>query len=368
MADDASRALVVRTTTEGKILEVVRDDLGVGLEEGVPVIEFVTDGSVATVLTLLRRAATGEVVLDEHADVTIEGTTETLSFGATPIHGELLMFAIPARERPRPRAQPPAVEEEALDELSRINNLLVDLHRQLARRTSDLEQVNRQKNELLAMAVHDLRNPITTIQGFAETMRVHAGERLRGPERIAVESIERNSQRMARLVDDLLQLSAIEDAAPQLELQDTDLADLTRATVLAHEILAEKKEIALEVDAPDELVLQADGDKLEQVIANLVSNAVKYTPSGGRVQVTLTAAGDHAELTVSDTGVGIPEHEQQHLFEPFTRLSSEPTGGEVSTGLGLAIVHRIVSAHGGAIEVRSRAGEGSTFTVRLPLA
>ncbi|MDX1619846.1 MAG: HAMP domain-containing sensor histidine kinase, partial [Nitriliruptorales bacterium] len=259
-------------------------------------------------------------------------------------------------------------EHEALNELSRINNLLVDVHRQLAAQTSELERANRRKNELLGMAAHDLRNPIGTIQGYAETLHRVAAGQLGDYAQLTLGAIERNTQRMLRLVNDLLQLSELEDASPRLHLSECDLAAVARRVVDAHRLAAQAKDIDLQADLPEApVILFADIDKIEQVTANLVSNAIKYTPASGRVEVEVEQDGELGVLRVRDNGLGIPADEQGRLFEPFVRLSPTPTGGESSTGLGLAIVRRLVEAHEGEITVRSASGTGSTFTVRLPL-
>jgi two-component system, OmpR family, sensor kinase len=250
-----------------------------------------------------------------------------------------------------------------------LNRELIDLHRELARRTAQLEEVNEQKNQLIGMAAHDLRNPIGAIRGFAQLLLSRIADRLDDRERMVLERIERSSEHMLELVNDLLELTEVDRAglAVQLDRVPCDVAALVQRSVEVDRALAEQKGITIQLELETTpLVAVVDGGKFEQVLANLLSNAVKFSPSGATVVVLLRAEEQIVVLEVRDEGPGIPEAERERVFEPFARTSVRPTAGERSTGLGLAIVERIVAGHGGRIELDTEPGAGSTFRVLLP--
>lgn len=239
-------------------------------------------------------------------------------------------------------------------------------HRRLSR---ELRAQNREKNVLLGMAAHDLRNPIGVVRGYAEFLAAHLAE-IEPREVIEILDTMRSScAQMSALIDDLLDVSAIEAGTLVLRRRDADLADLVRDVIAQHATLAERKGIALEFRSDVSLPqVSFDRERLEQVLANLVGNAIKYSNAGARVVVHLDRPDErHVRARVEDRGIGIAPEFLPRLFRPFQHERRSGTSGEKSTGLGLAIVKRIVEAHGGSIEVQSRVGEGSTFTVVLPI-
>lgn len=256
--------------------------------------------------------------------------------------------------------------DEILEELTRVNNDLVDAHRELERSTAQLARANERMNELLGMTAHDLRGPIGTIGSFAETLRHRASDRLDPTEQLVLERISHSSKRMLNLVEDLLSLSAADHGGLVLDRQPCDFVNLVRTSVELAQVVADGKGITIAADLPDHPVqILADEDKLEQVLSNLLSNATKYSPREAIVEVDVSV-DDDVVLRVADHGVGIPEDELEGIFTPFNKTSSKPTAGESSTGLGLAIVERIVHAHGGRIDVTSKVDVGTTVTVKLP--
>jgi two-component system, OmpR family, sensor kinase len=255
------------------------------------------------------------------------------------------------------------------DDVWSLNRELVDLHRELARRTAQLEEVNEQKNQLIGMAAHDLRNPIGAIRGFAQLLLTRVGDRLDDRERMVLERIERSSDHMLDLVTDLLELTEVDRSglAVTLDRTECDVAELITQSVEVDRALAEEKEITIELELADApLVAVLDERKLEQVLANLLSNAIKFSAPRTTITVRLRSEGRMLVLEVSDEGPGIPDDELDEVFRPFARTSVRPTAGERSTGLGLAIVQRIVQGHGGRIELETELGIGSTFRVLLP--
>jgi len=266
-----------------------------------------------------------------------------------------------------PRVDP---QEERFVELTRVNNELANLQREMARKNAQLEKLNQEKNRFLGMAAHDLRTPLGVILSYARFVEEEAGERLTPEEHEFLEIITRNSAFLLRMVDDLLDVTAIEAGRLELHLQEDDLTGLTRRATRMLASLAAPKSVAVDFQEPDPEVphFPFDADRIEQVLNNLLSNAVKFSDPGVTVRVQLRTQGNQAVLEVVDSGRGIPEELLPQLFQPFTKAGRRGTAGEESTGLGLVIVRRIVEGHGGTIQVRSQEGKGSTFTVRLPLA
>jgi two-component system phosphate regulon sensor histidine kinase PhoR len=219
------------------------------------------------------------------------------------------------------------------------------------------------RRDFVANASHELRTPVAAIRGAAETLLAGALDR---PEtaRGFVEIVHRQAERLSRLTQDLLDLSRLESRQWRFEVAPVDLKLLGRQVVELHGPTARKKGLELRLDVPDGLVVVADGRALEQVVVNLLDNAIKYTPTGS-VELGATALGDEALLTVSDTGPGIEPHHLARVFERFYRVDPGRAREAGGTGLGLAIAKHLVQGMRGEIDVESGAG-GTRFTVRLP--
>jgi signal transduction histidine kinase len=231
--------------------------------------------------------------------------------------------------------------------------------------TEKLRALNEQKNKFLGMAAHDLRNPIGGILGYSEML---LEEDLPEDLHTVAGKIETSSKFMLRLLNDLLDISQIESGKLELHLEETDLGALLRQNVDLNRIAASKKDIRVELSCPEDLPrLRIDPSKIEQVVSNLISNAVKYSFPNTTVSVELLRVEQEVLLRVRDQGQGIPADELHKLFQEFQKTSVKSTAGERSTGLGLAIVKKIVEGHGGRIGVESEVGKGSTFYVNLPL-
>jgi signal transduction histidine kinase len=229
------------------------------------------------------------------------------------------------------------------------------------------EAASLMKDEFLATLSHELRTPLNAIVGWTHLLRsgTLTGERLQR----AVETIERNAYAQARLIDDLLDVSAIVSGKMNLEVRPADFAKIIEAALDGVRPAADAKGIRLQVALdPDAGPVPGDAARLQQVVWNLLSNAVKFTPVGGRVQVGLERRGGHARLSVRDSGVGIEPDFLPHVFEPFRQADSGTTRAQGGLGLGLAIVRRLVELHGGAVQAESEGpGQGATFVVELPL-
>ena len=233
---------------------------------------------------------------------------------------------------------------------------------------AEAERANRAKDEFLAIVSHELRTPLTSMMGYVEMLRLGMlDERGRGR---ALEVIERNTQTLSQLVGDVLDTSRIVSGKMRLHTSPLDLHTVIGAAVDVMRPAVEAKGLALHTSLdPNEGLMTGDAARLQQVVTNLLSNAVKFTPKGGEVTVSLSRVGLDAEITVSDTGVGIAPEFLPHVFERFWQAEgATQRGGPSGLGLGLAIVRHIVEMHGGTVDAESEgAGRGSTFRVRLPL-
>lgn len=222
------------------------------------------------------------------------------------------------------------------------------------------------RREFVANVSHELRTPISVIQGFVETLKDGAWkDEQRAPE--FLEAVHRHAQRLAAIVEDLLQLSRLESAGQLVKLSWIDAGPFFERIRDEHEPLAERKQqtFSLEVD-PGLEGFRADPDLLERAVGNLVDNAIKYTPDGGKVRVRVQPTRSGVAIEVTDTGIGIPEADCTRVFERFYRVDKSRSREMGGTGLGLAIVKHIVQLHGGSVSVQSRVGAGSVFTVSLP--
>jgi signal transduction histidine kinase/DNA-binding response OmpR family regulator len=233
---------------------------------------------------------------------------------------------------------------------------------------AEAEQANRTKDEFLATLSHELRTPLSAILGWSHLVRTG---KLDEPQMArAFETIERNARSQSQLIDDLLDVSRIITGKLQIELRPVNLSSVIEAAIDAVRPAAEAKEIQFEIemDSPPCLV-PGDGNRLQQIFWNLFSNAVKFTPQGGRVRVNGERTETEARVSVSDSGIGIKPDFLPYIFDRFRQADGSTTRVHGGLGLGLAIVKHLVQLHQGTVEVESKgSGQGSTFTVSLPLS
>ena len=258
-------------------------------------------------------------------------------------------------------------EQKIFEEITALNNELITAQRELARRNAELVRLNEEKNSLLGVAAHDLRNPLGAIFASSEYL-LDELKHLTDDQLEMLRAIKSSSEFMLQLIEDILHLAKLEAGKLELRIASTDLAELAARHVAVTRPLAAHKNIRINSHIePDLPPIEADAHKIEQVLENLIANAIKFSPPDTTVGVTLRRDGDSLRIEVSDQGPGIPEAEWGKLFQPFSRTSVRPTGGEKSSGLGLSIARKMVEAHGGRIWFESEVGKGSTFFVSLPL-
>src|SRR5256886_9041420 len=231
---------------------------------------------------------------------------------------------------------------------------------------TEQRELDRQRADFLTVAAHELRTPLTPLSMYLQSIerRVKRGQSLGGE---LVSKARRQVERLGKLVEDLLDVARLESRRMQLSSADVEMNELAddvvadfRAQTRNHDILLRR--------AATRIVVEGDRERLEQVLVNLISNAIKYTPQGGRITVSVERAGSEARVSVQDPGIGIPDEEQPRLFQRFFRAANATTRNYSGLGIGLFVAHEIVHRHGGRFEVRSELAKGSTFTFYLPLS
>lgn len=236
----------------------------------------------------------------------------------------------------------------------------------LLKKTKELNQLNVRKNELLGMAAHDLRTPLGAISAYSNLLASEVGPTLSPIHREFLNTILDMSAFMSDLITDILDVTSIESGSLRLDRKPQPIEPLLRHAVTINAVLSRKKGITIESDLGSaETFCLIDHRKIDQVLNNLLGNAIKYSHSETTIKVSLEVDAEHVTIAIRDQGQGIPAEELEKIFAPFKTGSVRGTAGEHSTGLGLAIVHSIVTGHGGTIWVTSTVGEGSTFSFTL---
>jgi PAS domain S-box-containing protein len=255
--------------------------------------------------------------------------------------------------------------KHAEDELRRLN---AELERRVAERTEALARAARAKDEFLASMSHELRTPLNGILGNGEVILAGVYGPISDAVRAAVTRSEESGRHLLALINDILDLAKVESGKLELALGAVDLDHLAHTSLRLVEEPARQKRIDLLLDAEFGLPpLLGDERRLKQVLVNLLTNAVKFTPEGGRVGLEIAVPAPHTvSLAVWDTGIGIAPEDHGRLFQPFVQLDARLSRQHAGTGLGLSLVRRLVELHGGTVEVQSAAGRGARFTVTLP--
>ena len=242
------------------------------------------------------------------------------------------------------------------------------LYREIEVKSRELEAASRHKSEFLANMSHELRTPLNAIIGFSEVLAERMFGEINEKQAEYIGDILQSGQHLLSLINDILDLSKIEAGRMELELSDFDLPSTIENTLTLMRERAVRRGIELGRGVDERLgVVRADERKVKQVLLNLLSNALKFTPQGGRIDVRATARDDAVEISVTDTGVGIAPEDQATVFEEFRQVGSAAKKVE-GTGLGLAISRKFIELHGGRIWVESRVDKGSTFAFTLPLS
>ena len=312
----------------------------------------------------LRVAAEKGKFVDTGWRLRKDGTTFWANVTITALRddaGQLLGFAKLTRDLTQ------AKRAEAMETANQQREEMLDAERN-ARMAA--QRATRLKDEFLATLSHELRTPLSAILGWTQLLlRPDASK---GPEqqKRAIEVIDRNARAQVKLIDDLLDLSRVMTGKLRLDLHQVSLGSIVEAAVDSARPSADVKGIRLKaILSSNRDIVSADSARLQQVVWNLLTNAIKFTPKGGQVQVLLQRVNSHLELSVSDTGVGIPANYLPHVFDRFSQKDSSTTRAFGGLGLGLAICKQLVELHGGSIRAASLGeGRGATFSVQLPLS
>ena len=290
---------------------------------------------------------------------------------ATPFGSGTELYGIVELERTRPGHPWTEAEVDALESIAadigrglRHARVHEDENSLVERRKT----LNQTKSDFFATVSHEFRTPLTSIEGYVEMLRDQdAGQTTAAQERM-LETIDRNATRLRNLIEDLFTLTKIESGTSQSVPRPVNLLDIVRDAAQVVQPMVTSTGLTLTVTCPDgSLAVNGDVSQLDRVVMNLLSNAAKFTSPGGRIRVTAARDGDAAVISVSDTGIGIPDKDKDALFSRFFRASNAVRRSIPGTGLGLTIVGTIVAEHGGEVAVHSTEGVGTTVTVRLPL-
>jgi len=265
-----------------------------------------------------------------------------------------------------------ATVEERTQELQARTQDLAEAKQKTEQQAERLKELDEAKSRFFANVSHEFRTPLTLIEGPVRTVRERLERGAVEPEadadRLAV--VERNTGRLLRLVDQLLGIARMEAGTYQLDARSTDVPAEVERITRPFEPLAERERLTLTVDttAPPEEAppVYLDREALEHILSNLLSNAIKFTPEGGTVTVTVSGTERHVQIAVADTGEGIPDAEQDAVFDRFRQIDGSATREQEGVGIGLAFASDLVDLHGGTITVESKEGEGTTFTVTMP--
>jgi signal transduction histidine kinase len=248
-----------------------------------------------------------------------------------------------------------------LDELRRTIEsqavLIADLKRQV-------EELTTRRTLFLSSSAHELKTPLTVLQVYLETLRDELATGMSDEQRSFVDICLESVLRLRRLVLDLVDLASLESGRVPLDIEEVEVADTIRGVVVELSPLAEKAGVRLALDLVDPLSATGDETRIQQIVRNLLDNAIKNTPAGGTITVRTTQDDGTVWISVADTGIGIPADRLEAIFEEFVRV--HPNDDKSGSGLGLAICGRLVAAMGGTICVTSEEGAGSTFTFTLP--
>jgi signal transduction histidine kinase len=260
------------------------------------------------------------------------------------------------------------IVEQRTEDLAKANGILESQRIQLEEVNRRLQEDNQYKSDFMAMMSHELRTPLTSIVAFAEVLEKNRNPRADKELRM-VQEIKSNSQILLDMITNILEMARLEAGRIELLIEPLDLVDLINAVDGVVQPLAEKKKInyasSVERDVP---LIKADKERLRQVVANLVSNAIKFTPEGGEIKAWVIYDKEHNEviINVKDNGIGIRKEDQAYIFEKFVQSDSSPNRQYNGSGLGLALAKEFSELHGGWIKVQSELNKGSLFTVVIP--
>ncbi|MDX2252343.1 MAG: ATP-binding protein [Nitrospira sp.] len=261
------------------------------------------------------------------------------------------------------------VRARRMDEIDELGRIFADMADRIQHQVQQLKQTDQLRRELIANVSHDLRTPLTSLQGYLETLSLKEGTLSQEEQRAYLGIATAHSAQLGKLIAELFELSKLNSQEMKPHLEPFALSELVQDVVQKLTLVAERKHIQLEASHPENLpVVSGDIGLIERVLENLIENAIRYTPEGGGVKVALSLASETVMTHVADTGCGIPPEDLPHIFDRYNRVGNSQQDRSRGAGLGLAITKRILELHGSAIEVQSVVNEGTTVSFHLPLA
>ena len=364
---EAAPDAIIEVDSEGRIVllnRVTEDLFGYRREEllGQPVELLVPENLLATHWNRPQTRSTGSGTAFEGRRK--DGSRFPVEINLSPVESED-SFRVTAiirdiTERKKAEDLLRTIQEKYNRELSATNRKLQDRNR-------EIERANRLKSEFLTSMSHELRTPLHTIIGFSELL----GEELEGPlndkQKRFINHIQQDSLHLLELINEILDLSKIEAGKLELRPQVFDVAGAIEEVLSSIRAQCLAKSLTIETRISEAGALHADRVRFKQVLYNLLNNAVKFTPEGGRIGIEARPRDRFIEISISDTGIGIPQRELGSVFDKFHQVGATTNGVREGTGLGLAITKHLVEEHGGQIRVESKSGKGSRFTFTMPL-
>lgn len=370
--------LILRCDKNGMVQEIVLDSIGIGLEPPFLFTRLIDHNALGKALTFLSELNVNRTSLDW--ELVLYNTPKVLHFSGIrtdnhvyiigsennqetqQLFEELMKITNEQATMIRQYIKREAEESSLYDEISRLNNELVTVQRELAKKNAELEFLNAEKNRFLGMAAHDLRNPLHGILLQCD----YLASVITDPAHLEIiRAIQDASNFMVSLIEDLLDYSKIESGSVNLDYEKVDLVKLVEDNLRINKTLAARHRIPISFIADSMAPVYTDPAKINQILNNLISNAIKFSSEEKEILVSLRDREQEYEIIVADQGKGMSEAQQEQLFKPFQK-GERGLHGEKTTGLGLPIVKRIIDALGGTILVKSKEGEGTTVTVRLP--
>jgi signal transduction histidine kinase len=257
--------------------------------------------------------------------------------------------------------------EAKTQELERANGELTEAREKAERALADAEEANAAKSQFLATMSHELRTPLNAIDGYAELMELGIHGPLTEPQRDSLRRMRRAQKRLLSLVNDVLNFSKLESGLVFFDLREVAVADVCEGleAVIAPQVALRAQVLVIDA-VPPGLTVYGDPERIEQILINILANAIKFTPEGGHIELSAHDRGTHADIVVRDTGMGIPPDRISRIFEPFVQVSTGMVRDSGGVGLGLSISRDLARAMHGEIHVESVLGKGSAFTLRMP--
>jgi two-component system, OmpR family, sensor kinase len=372
----------------GIIQQVLYNNIGVNISTGQLLPTIFSKHDFRNALSMLQKLKNDNIVVDMPLAMEIKGQPTSIYFSGVcnednlvvigansqgadaALYDELTLLnnelANNLRDALKQIHKDSSLTEPDLDAFTTLNNDLVNTQRELSKTNKQLEVLNEQKNQLIGVAAHDLRNPLTVISGYIQFVKSYSDNLTDSQVQMLTKATDA-ADRMIVMLEELLDLSEIESGNVNLKLQLIDFIALIELNIELNQVIADKKNIRINFKHTDLPLVAFDSGKIEQVINNILSNGIKYSHQNTVINVILTQKEKMMELIIQDQGQGIPEKELEKIFQPYATTSVKSTAGEKSTGLGLAITQKIVEAHGGSITVESELNKGSSFIISLPI-